>query len=290
MRERLISAAVLVPVVVIVFLLGNPWWTFAIAALAGLAAYEASGLVRRAGFESETWLAVVFAVASPIALQRVLPNTFFESRSELLTAATAGWAAAIVIVSGIVALRHRDPLAGFRAWVGTLFAAGYATLLSFVIGIVIVAPAIPETALLHGRIDDQRAWLLIVVLTVWALDTFAYVAGRFHGRGRFMNHISPNKTWSGVVGGTAAALLVCTVLAWAAGHAPLAGIAFGAVIAISAQAGDLVESMLKRAAGAKDSGTLIPGHGGILDRVDSFLFAAPAAFIALVVGEAVFRG
>ena len=127
-------------------------------------------------------------------------------------------------------------------------------------------------------------WLLILVLTVWALDSAAYVVGRSFPRGRFMNHISPNKTWSGAIGGTIAAVVVCTLsLSGRLDQLPCRHRPWRLAIAIAAQAGDLAESMLKRAAGAKDSGTLIPGHGGILDRVDSFLFAAPAMFyVALV--------
>jgi phosphatidate cytidylyltransferase len=98
-----------------------------------------------------------------------------------------------------------------------------------------------------------------------------------------MNHISPNKTWSGVIGGLVAAMVVGALLLWAAGQNPLLGIALGALIAITAQSGDLAESLLKRAANEKDSGKLIPGHGGILDRVDSLLFAAPTTFAFLVV-------
>ena len=86
-----------------------------------------------------------------------------------------------------------------------------------------------------------------------------------------MNHISPNKTWSGAIGGAVAAIVVSTRCLQLGNMDPLAGVIVGAVIAVTAQAGDIAESMLKRAAGAKDSGTLIPGHGGFLDRVDFFL-------------------
>jgi phosphatidate cytidylyltransferase len=127
-------------------------------------------------------------------------------------------------------------------------------------------------------------WLLLLVLTVWTLDSAAYVVGRYFPRGHFFNHISPKKTWSGAIGGTVAAVVVCTalVVAFGDGLSPLVGLILGVVIAVSAQAGDLAESLVKRAAGAKDSSTLIPGHGGFLDRVDSFMFAAPAMYLTLL--------
>jgi phosphatidate cytidylyltransferase len=178
-------------------------------------------------------------------------------------------------------VRHRQTDTGFRSWAGNVFAALYSGSLAALAGILAAAPDVAGGGFVASLLDPGRAWLLILVLTVWAFDTFAYVAGRFVGRGRFMNHISPNKTWSGVIGGTAAALLVCMLLVWMVGQSPIGGVLLGLLIAATAQAGDLAESVLKRAAGAKDSGNLIPGHGGVLDRVDSFLFAGPALFLAL---------
>jgi phosphatidate cytidylyltransferase len=280
MRQRLISAAVLVPVVVIIFVLGDPWLTLAIAGLAVAAAYETSSLLVAAGLRADRWFGMLGAAIAVIGIRIGRGDWFFPPpiavAFDVLT-----FVALTVIIAAAMALRFRDPRDGLLSWAGDVIGVLYPSMLAFVAVTLAVGPFIPERALLHDTLDSGRIWLLILVLTVWALDTFAYVAGKYHGRGRFMNHISPNKTWSGVIGGTAAALLVCTVLVWAAGQQPLLGIVLGAVTAVAAQAGDLAESMLKRAARAKDSGNLIPGHGGVLDRVDSFLFAAPAMIIAL---------
>jgi phosphatidate cytidylyltransferase len=122
----------------------------------------------------------------------------------------------------------------------------------------------------------------VLVLCVWAYDTAAYLAGRRFGRRPVMRHISPSKTLEGVAGGAAAAAIVGAILVLALGRPVLAGLLLGLALAFAAQAGDLAESMLKRAAGAKESGRLIPGHGGLLDRIDSFLFAAPVAYFFVV--------
>jgi phosphatidate cytidylyltransferase len=276
MRQRLISAAVLVPVVVIVFLLGDPWLTLGVAILAGIGAFEAARLLRLTDLPADAWLAML---AAPIAVIGLRYGA--DLSPQQVGSLVAGLMALVIIVAAIAAFRVSDPGTGFRVWAGTIMAALYPALLAFVVGILAVAPALPAGAPLAGTLDAGRLWLLVLVLTVWSFDSLAYVSGRFIGRGRFMNHISPNKTWSGVIGGSIAAIIVCAVLGWAVGQNPLAGAVLGLAIAVTAQSGDLAESLMKRAAGVKDSGSLIPGHGGILDRVDSFLFAAPVVFIAL---------
>src|SRR3954447_12251366 len=285
MRQRLIGAAVLVPVVVIVFLLGDPWLSLGIALLAGVGAYESARLIRAAGLGADTAFVVPVAVLLVLATRFLFNYQCFGcgEPTPLVTGALVMTVLfAVVLVAGLLALRHQDTRVGFLSWAGNILGALYPGLLGALAGILVVAPPIPDGEPLAGKLDAGRIWLLILVLTVWSFDTFAYVAGKYHGRGRFMNHISPNKTWSGVVGGTVAALFVCTLLVWATGQQPLAGLVLGFAIAVTAQAGDLAESVIKRSAGAKDSSNLIPGHGGILDRVDSFLFAAPAMFFALV--------
>ena len=106
--------------------------------------------------------------------------------------------------------------------------------------------------------------------------------GRRFGRERFLEHISPSKTYAGLAGGLLATTIVVALGLWGLGQPPLHALLLGPLVGLAAQAGDLAESMLKRAASAKDSGSLIPGHGGMLDRVDSFLFAAPIMTLYVV--------
>ncbi len=272
MQQRLISTAVMVPLVLVVFLLGQPWLTLGLAVVAGLAASEAARLLRTATLPVER--AVVVA-APPMA---VLAMGWGGAPDGAAITFVAG----VIVLAGMVAFREPDVRGGFLAWAGTAFGALYISLLAFAAGILAIAPPIPDSAPLHGVLDAGRDWLLVLLVTVWSFDTFAYGCGRTFKRGRFLNHISPNKTWSGVIGGTVAAVIVGGVLTWAAGGGPIGGLILGFVIAVTAQSGDVAESMLKRTAGAKDSGSLIPGHGGVLDRIDSLLFAAPAVFGYLV--------
>jgi phosphatidate cytidylyltransferase len=163
----------------------------------------------------------------------------------------------------------------------TTFGALYVSMLAFVLRLGHAAPATPGTAPL-AVLGAERGWILLLILAVWSYDTGAYLVGRRFGRERFLTHISPSKTYAGLVGGIVATTVVVGLLLVGLGQPVWHAAILGPIAALAAQAGDLAESMLKRAAGAKDSGALIPGHGGMLDRVDSFLFAAPVVTLYVV--------
>lgn len=139
-----------------------------------------------------------------------------------------------------------------------------------------------------GRLNDSTpspwiAWLLAVV---WSADTGAYLIGRRFGRRKLAPLISPRKSVEGLIGGLGVATVVGSIMAINVLNAPLIwAIPSALIVAIAAEAGDLVESLFKRAAGIENSATLIPGHGGILDRIDSLLLAAPVALLAAIVLE-----
>lgn len=133
-------------------------------------------------------------------------------------------------------------------------------------------------ALLRFRFPDDPGLLLAVLLATWACDIGAYLVGCRWGRTPFAPSISPKKSWEGAIGGFAAAVLVGFVVGALDAH-PGMGALFGAVCGTVGPIGDLVQSRLKRRAGAKDSGTLFPGHGGVLDRFDSFLVNTPICWL-----------
>lgn len=197
--------------------------------------------------------------------------------------AVAGLAAIVLTTAGLpgAALAAGGAVLAFalavRSWIGrpmtpALIAYSYVVL--------------PLVALIWLRNDPElgRAAIFWLLATVWAIDICAYFAGRFIGGPKLAPSISPKKTWAGLIGGMtgAAAVGVVTSL-WIGAGSPLLLALIGVGMTVLEQAGDFFESALKRRAGVKDSGTLIPGHGGILDRVDGLVtVAAGAALLALL--------
>lgn len=138
---------------------------------------------------------------------------------------------------------------------------------------------------LDGSVDLGRSWLLFAVLVTFATDTGAFLVGRTLGRHPMAPIISPNKTWEGSLGGFASAVAAALLLGMVFDLqiAPWQQALIGGVVGIVSQWGDLIESKLKRIADVKDAGSIIPGHGGLLDRLDSMLLALPAVYYLLVV-------
>ena len=124
------------------------------------------------------------------------------------------------------------------------------------------------------------AWALLVILVTWVGDTAAFFVGGTWGKRKFAPRISPNKTIEGAAGGLAGSICVSALMFQTSGLGTWwLGSIIGGVLGATGQIGDLAESFLKRQAGVKDSGAMIPGHGGILDRIDALLFAFPAGFV-----------
>jgi phosphatidate cytidylyltransferase len=256
-RLRVLSALVLVPIALAIVVAGGWVYALFIGLLAVLMALEWQRLSqarfgpRYARFAGGVALVVGLAATVLAALGR--PR-------EAVACVALG-----VILAGVLARTRAAP---------SLWAAIGVALIGLPTVALIWLRAVPGIGL------DLLLWLLIVV---WTTDTAAYVVGRRVGGPRLAPSVSPGKTWSGLGGGVIGASLASVITAWALGSERLVHAAgLGALFAVLAQLGDLAESALKRRAGVKDSGTLIPGHGGVLDRVDGLLLTAPV--LALLIG------
>jgi phosphatidate cytidylyltransferase len=270
MRTRALSALVLVPVLLVALVIGLPAITVLLVLVAALAGLEVFRLLKAAGYPSLSLFGTALAIA--FVLEAAVHPV--GDKGILLVATGA-------VLAGIGAFGQLDPRDGLVVWFSTVFGAVYVGLIAFVLQVATMGPVIPDGSAL-APLGGERGWILLLVLGVWSYDTGAYLVGRQIGRHKFLTHISPAKSIEGLIGGLIASTVVTTLMLAGLGQNPLGGLVLGPLIGLAAQAGDLAESMLKRAAGAKDSGTLIPGHGGVLDRIDSFLFAGPVVALYVV--------
>jgi phosphatidate cytidylyltransferase len=261
---RFVSAAILVPLTLVPTLLGHEWFVGFLMGIAAAAAWELSALQARAGVSAVPVVAVLLAALLPLgaALQVFTPGW-------LLLGAAAGVA---LFVIGYAA-RERSRLGG---WALTLAAGLYPG--------VLLAPAIA----LRERADGLGLILLIMAAT-WACDTAAFFVGRRWGKHRLAPAVSPGKTVEGVAGGLVGGLIVGAIASFLVPEAPARVLGLGIIVAAAAILGDLAESAMKRRLGAKDSGWLVPGHGGLLDRIDGLLFGSFLGYLFIAITDGVFR-
>jgi phosphatidate cytidylyltransferase len=296
LRTRLITAFVLAPVVLVVVLLGEPWISLLVGLIVFLALVELIALLDAAEFQPPQVLTLAVGVAVAGAILLAVnegglggpPLDLVRSTQPLGLPLISFVVGAIVLA--MASFTRGDARTGFLSWATSSFGVAYVSLLTpFVVVVAHLSPPDGTAASVVGGLElrSGSAWALLLVLTVWGYDSGAYLTGRWLGRRRLIDHISPSKTVEGLAGGLVAATLAAGLGAWLVGLEPWQPLVIGPLIGLSAQAGDLAESLLKRAAGRKESGFLIPGHGGILDRIDSFLFAAPvlAGYAMLVAGR-----
>jgi phosphatidate cytidylyltransferase len=270
--QRIATTAVLVPLVLAaLFLLPPRAWALVALAILSVAAYEWSKLV---GFASYRSLAFVGGVVLIALVLLFLPATRFSTGwPDSVVFAACGIASAfwILVAPGWLAAQWRG-----RGWLGNAL-AGWVVLLGAWVAIV--------------ELQARSPWLVLAAMAVvWIADTAAYFTGRRFGRRKLAPSISPNKSWEGVYGGVIAVALYALLLMPFAAHAGYAGahdivagfafVLFVVMLCAVSVVGDLFESLLKRQAGVKDSGSLLPGHGGVLDRIDALLSAMPPAAVA----------
>jgi phosphatidate cytidylyltransferase len=269
--KRELAAAIAIPIVLAVLFLAPPIvFNLLVAAVTLGALWEFYRLAEKTGLPVAKTVGILAAAAL------LLSWRFFLNNGSYGTAPLVN-----VAIPGVLILVFLASVAPLIAKVELPEALGGAS--ATVFGVLSVA--LPAVAMCLLRVISPRAVLLLFLL-VWGCDSFAYYTGKTFGRRKLAPRVSPNKTWEGTIGGFVGG----TLIGAAAGtwwvypeFGPIRGALAGALATSAGQLGDLVESMWKRGAGVKDSGTFLPGHGGFYDRIDSLLFAGPvlAVFASL---------
>jgi phosphatidate cytidylyltransferase len=259
--QRVITAVIAIPVV-LAFVWLSGWWGFAVAIIAViLSVYELHNMMVHEGYHPLIWMS--FALSILFLLAAMFP----QQRLILLEVAIS---AALLITLPLLFIRKK--LDGAMVdWSLTLAIPVY---VGWPLSVFLLLRGF------QGGITPGFWWVLTVFLGVWGFDSGAFFAGHFFGKHKLAPAISPAKTWEGVAGGLvfsiAAALLLTT---WPLSVPWYLAILLGILIGIASTLGDLAESLIKRQTHVKDSGQFMPGHGGLLDRIDSLLFAVIVVFI-----------
>lgn len=271
LAARVLVAVIAIPLVVAAVYVGGVVFALVLAVVSALAAHELYGIATHGGYTPFTRTGVLLAFLLPLSVHFFHAGRFSPPEIALGTM--------IILALFAFALWRRAPdqhplgavavtLLGV-CYTGALLSFGYA--LRY-----------------HNYVVTARAGTALVfypLILTWISDTAGFFVGRALGKRKLMPSVSPGKTVAGGVG----ALVFCTLASWAyarwalvpfasLGMRPLVAVVLGVVIGVAIQTGDLVESLLKREGGVKDSSHLVPGHGGVLDRIDSLLFALPVTY------------
>lgn len=255
-RYRLLTSIVLIPLVITSVILGGVWLFVLMGGAMTLCGYEYFTMVKAGGYRPERALGVALILA-------------------LFVDAWLGFGAArLIVVAAVVA----PPLWELRRQEHEGFLLNWALT---VLGVVYIG-VLGAHLFLMRALPGGKALLWITLMSTWAADTAAYLLGTGFGRRPFFKEISPKKTWEGAIGGVAAGALAFGALMGIYGLNPAVALAGGLGLGVAASLGDLVESLIKRQVALKDSGSVLAGHGGFFDRLDSTFFTVVFAYYFLL--------
>lgn len=276
LKQRVITALVLA-IIFIVALFGLPagYFSFFVGAIVLIGAWEWACL---AGFPTR-WQRALYALFILVVLLvasfylgfegEASPNLDADAIRELLIAGCIWWAIALLLVQG---------------YPSSALLWGH-KILRLLMGLLVLIPT--WVALVYVRQQEAGAWLVLLLMLIVAMaDSGGYFAGKRFGKHKLASAVSPGKTWEGFAGGFIANCVLALILSLTLELSLLLMLVIVVPTSLVSVLGDLLESMLKRQAGIKDSGTILPGHGGILDRVDGVTAAAPVFALALLASGA----
>ncbi len=270
--QRWLTALIAIPIVLIFAWLGG-WFAFtAILLIVVLNTLEIRSMLLHAGYHPLIWVSFGLSVL-------LLISAMLASYRLLLIEVGVGSA---LLISFLLILCRKRLDGALVDWALTLAVAVY---LGWPMSCLLLLRGYDPGAFHFGAaqwltLPDGVWWLLVILLGVWGFDGAAFFSGRYFGRHKLAPMISPAKTWEGVIGGLALSIIASLVLTVVPLHVPwYLAILLGVLVGGAATLGDLAESLIKRQTHVKDSGQIMPGHGGMLDRTDSILFAAIIVYI-----------
>jgi len=261
LKKRVITALWGIPLLIAAIWFDKPipWFTILVAIWGLLAVFEFYKLVNPSKVSPLTYFGLIWSLLFILS-----PHFNYDLVIPLLLTSA-------VILSLIWLLRHPQKEGAFIGWAWTMA------------GILYIGWLLSYFVALRG-LDDGRDWVFLALFTTFGSDTTAFFVGRALGKHHLAPHISPGKTWEGATAGVLGSIIVSLVLVNLL-NLPLGyggAILLGLLVSVFGQLGDLVESLLKRNMGVKDSGRLIPGHGGFLDRIDSVVFTGIVVYYCVL--------
>ena len=261
MLKRSLTILASVPVIIAcVYYGGIPFLILALA-LALIAVNEFYNMMMKKGFFPAYVIGNIITIIFIFSAYYALKKNWEPAHSAILTLAASG-----AMMAGVFLKREKDTIVDIAVTVlGMIYVGWFFSYLIFI-----------------RSLTEHGGYLFFLIFTVWAMDIAAYLAGRLFGKTLLVPSISPKKTWEGALAGFLVAILASFILNELAGLQIWQGLVMGALIGIFGQYSDLIESLIKREAGVKDSSDLLPGHGGVLDRIDSFILTAPLMYYFVV--------
>ena len=261
MLSRLITILLTAPIVLACVYFGGLAFLALILVMGLIAVNEFYNLMMKKGFFPAYYVGNLITIFFIVFAYYALKRNWEPAHSAILTLA-----AAVAMISGVFLKREKDTIIDVAITIfGMIYVGWFFSYLIFI-----------------RSLTEHGGYLFFLIFTVWTMDIAAYLAGQLFGHTPLMPSVSPKKTWEGAIAGFIICLFAAGIFSWTAQLEIWHALTLGVLIGIFGQVSDLVESLIKREAGAKDSSDILPGHGGVLDRIDSFVLTAPLMYYYVI--------
>lgn len=266
LKNRIITAAILVPIVIaFIFLVDTLWFSILFAVFVAIGAWEWAGLCK---------LNEVMKYAYSLFVVLILVTVYwFDSRflyEAILFSGAIYWLIAVMLIFSYQRQRNLLPKSPF---------------ILLLVGMLLLIPMWSGLVLLKATPVNGASLIMLLMLLIWGADTAAYFAGKKWGKRKLAHHVSPGKTWEGTLAGIFSSVVIAIAYVIVSGESlgdSMLFIGLSILTVVGSVFGDLMESLVKREAGQKDSGRILPGHGGVMDRIDSLTAASPIFVFGLI--------